>query len=108
MTTGYTSFVLSEESRELLLMTFDTKYPDIIAYHITHQFGIDEGVLPSQPKNVSIIGLHSGDNIQVLSVEVDGNNKQTTQENANKRFFHITFSLDRSKGVQPKNSNDLL
>ena len=75
MTVGYTSFVLNEESRELLLMTFDTKYPDINAHHITHQFGVDEGVLPSQPKNVTVIGLHSGDNIQVLSVEVDGANK---------------------------------
>jgi len=47
-------------------------------------------------------GYHDSGAIQVLVVEVDG------QKNHGSQKYHITLSLDRTQGVEPKDSNDVL
>jgi hypothetical protein len=106
MTDGYIAFVLDEESRQKLLKTFPPKYADVIAHHITYAYGVsDKEPLPPQPQKIVVRGYHDSGAIQVLIVEIDGRKNQALDEN---NFYHITLSLDRSQGVEPKNSNDVL
>jgi hypothetical protein len=106
MRDGYTAFVIDEESRRKLLQTFPPKYPDVIAHHITHGFGVsDKEPLPPQPQKVLVHGYHDSGAIQVLVVEVDGRKNQGLQTD---KFYHVTLSLERAQGVTPRNSNDVL
>lgn len=100
------AFVLDEPSRQSLLETFPPKYPDVIAHHITHKFGVsDQEPLPPQPHHIKVVGYHDSGAIQVLVVEVDGRKNQDAEA---ARLYHITLSLDRAQGVKPENSNDVL
>ena len=106
MSDGYIAFVIDDKSRQKLLKIFPPKYPDVIAHHITHAFGVsDKEPLPAQPENVVVRGYHDSGAIQVLVVEVDGRKNQGLDTS---NFYHITLSLDRAQGVTPKNSNDIL
>lgn len=106
MGTPYTAYILDEDSRQLLLRTFQPKYGDVIAHHITHKFGATEADVPAPPQDVRVVGLHDNGAIQALAVEIDGERRQATEHE--KRYFHITFSLDRAQGVSPKDSNVML
>lgn len=106
MSNGYIAFVLDEPSRQRLLETFSPKYPDVIAHHITHKFGVsDQEPLPPQPQYIKVVGYHDSGAIQVLVVGVDGRKNQDAET---ERFYHITLSLDRAQGVKPENSNDVI
>ena len=105
MSDDYIAFVIDKQSRQMLLEIFPPRYPDVIAHHITHAYGVsDKAPLPPQPQKVLVRGYHDSGAIQVLVVEVDG---RKTQPSTGK-FYHITLSLDRAQGVSPRNSNDIL
>ncbi len=108
MTYGYISFVLDDNSRNLLLSTFPAPYPDIITHHITYAFHVPNKNIPDTPKDIRVVGHHDNGAIQVLSVEIDGKNIQTTREDEITRYLHITVSLDRTKGHSPSDANDVL
>lgn len=103
----YAAYVIEEESRSALLKTFAPKHPDVVAHHITHKYGAGEADVPAAPQSVKVVGHHSDDAMEALVVEIDGAKHQTTGE-AETRYYHITLSLDRAKGVNPRNANDLL
>lgn len=104
----YAAYVILEKSREKLLEAFAPKYPDVIAHHITHKYDANETDLPPMPKDVRVTGYHDSGAIEVLVAEVDGARHQKQRGNEAPRYYHITLSLDRAKGVEPKNSNDVL
>lgn len=101
---AYTAFVLSDESRSLLLKKFPPKYPDVIAHHVTVQFGvIPKTSPPPAPESIKVVGYKdSGDGLEALVVAVNG-----TRERPDGSTYHITWSLDRSK-YKPVDSNKLL
>ena len=39
---GYNGYLLTDHSRDLLLGMIEPVHPDIIAHHITHEFGVYE------------------------------------------------------------------
>ena len=109
---GYVAFVLDEVSRTKILQTYKPKYPDVIAHHVTLEFGVNEEVglqLVQQYTNalriVEVIGYsdHIGMG-EVLVVAINNNVGRRDPTN----LYHITLSIDRSKGVKPKDSNDIL
>lgn len=104
----YAAYVILESSREKLLESFAPKYPDVIAHHITHKYGANETDLPPMPNQVRVTGYHDSGAIEVLVVAVDDARHQKRRDGETPRYYHITLSLDRAKGVEPKHSNDVL
>ena len=103
---SYSAYVLDEGSRSKLLAQLPPKYPDVIAHHVTIDFGVKksiDAVLIGTKQPIQIIGYVNGDGIEAAIVAVAGN---TTRPDG--KVFHITLSLDRSKGHKPVDSNALI
>lgn len=99
----YTAYVLSTEAQEKLLKRFPPKYEKVIAEHITAKFGVykDEPLPPYA--DIKVVGYaDSGDGIEAAVVSVDGNTQRE-----DKKYFHITLSLDPEK-YKPVDSNELI
>ena len=101
----YTALVLSGKSRRDLQKKFPPRYPDVIGHHVTLKFGIPKGTpKPSQPKSIEVVG-HIDDlkGVEALVVAVNGKTKRSDGS-----VYHITWSIDRSKGRKPVDSNKVL
>ncbi|HYD17608.1 MAG TPA: hypothetical protein VEF76_03920 [Patescibacteria group bacterium] len=105
---AYAAYVIDAASRGLLLQKFPPKYPDVVAHHVTHKYPAMPADVPRPPLHVRVTGYHNCGAIEVLVVMVDGRRQQVLREDETPRWYHITLSLDRAKGVEPKNSNDVL
>jgi hypothetical protein len=101
---GYMAYKLSDSSRTQLLHHFAPKYPEVIAHHVTvkHPAKSNED-LPPDVKEAHVVGYENGDGIEALVVEINGSTKRPDG-----KLFHITLSLDRSKGKKPHHSNELV
>jgi hypothetical protein len=101
----YLAYEIEKTSREKLLVQFPPKYPDVICHHVTLQFPASaDSQLPDWPGKCEVIGYaDSGDGLEVLVVEIDGNAIRPDGQ-----LFHVTHSLDRSKGKKPFHSNELI
>lgn len=102
----YAAYVLDDLSREKLLRRFPPKYPETVAHHVTHKYGATTADVPPAPGKITVAGYHDSGAIEVLTVLVDGCSFQATP--GERRYYHITHSIDRAQGVAPKNSNDVL
>lgn len=104
---SYTAYVLDDASRATLLAQLPPKFADVIAHHITINFGgrrdQQDMALVGVRQPVEVVGYAEGDGIEAAVVRVDGS---TTRPDG--KLFHITISLDRSKGRKPVDSNVLL
>lgn len=103
---GYSAIPVPEEARADLAERFPPKYPDFIGHHITVAFGItpDKSPLPIDYNcAVRVVGYAEEDGLEALVVTVN----RATHRQDGKRF-HITWSLDKSKGKKPVMSNDLI
>lgn len=102
---GYLAYTLSAGSRNDLLHHFKPKYPEVICQHITYKFpakSTDE--LPPAAHEARVVGYEdSGDGIEAVVVDINGSTKRPDG-----KLFHITLSLDRSKGKKPFHSNELV
>lgn len=99
---GYNGYLLTERGREHLLAHIDPMHPDVIAHHVTHEFGVYES-LPPETRSVRVTAVASNDRVQAAIVKVNG-----TTQRGDGSFYHITVSIDRSKGAKPVDSNDLI
>lgn len=102
---GYLAYELSDSDREKLLDLFPPKFPDVIAHHVTLAFGVpepEEGAVGSRVL-IKVIGHTEDESLEALVVEVDGK-----AQRPDGKTFHITWSLDRSKGRKPVQSNQLI
>jgi D-glycero-D-manno-heptose 1,7-bisphosphate phosphatase len=104
----YAAYEIDSDSREMLLEAFPPRHADVIAHHITHKYDATAADMPPVPAEVRVTGHHDNGAIQVLVVQVDGRRHQAARADETPRWYHITLSLDRAQGVEPKNSNDLL
>jgi hypothetical protein len=94
---------LDRRQREDLLRRFPPRYRDAIADHVTLRSNAKSDPLPP-PAEAQIIGrADDGDSLEAMVVTVDG-----TADRPDGSIFHITWSLDGSKGRRAKESNDLL
>lgn len=107
---GYEAFVLTEASRHQLLQLFPPKYPKVIAHHVTHRFGVQKVESPydlvfyGTPRcDLHVIGYTEEDGIEALVCTVDRGSRRPDG-----KTYHITWSLDPSKGKKPVDSNDMI
>lgn len=101
---GYTCYTLSTASRDKLLSRFRPQFPDVIAEHITYRFGVPAGSrLPPATEDIWVVGYASDDSLEALVVSVNG-----TVIRPDGKYFHITWSLDRSQGRRPVQSNEVI
>lgn len=99
----YSGYKLSNESRTMLLDTFNPKYDKVIAHHITTEFG-SHSTKPLNPDSVYVIGyVDSEDGIEALIVSVNGTTKRSDGST-----YHITWSLDSASGKKPFDSNSVI
>lgn len=104
MARGYVGWALPEKARAKLLDMFEPAYPDVIAHHVTLKHGVPDTVeLPTATEGV-IVGLaDDGEAVQALVVMID-----VTTDRPGGGTYHITWSIDRSKGATPYDSNRVI
>lgn len=98
---SYSAYVLTKKSRRKLLGIFTPLFSEVIAEHITHRF--PDNKPPPAPKDVQVVGVANNDKIEAVIVSVNGSIRRPDGG-----IYHITLSLDRSKGAKPFHSNGLL
>lgn len=109
MVKGYTAYVLDEAERAKLLGRFPPAYPDVIAHHVTYQFGVtDEDPLPP-PASVYITQeADDGQGVQAFAITLDLGGVTTQIQPNFARIpqvpLHVTWSIDRAAGRAPKDS----
>jgi len=94
---------LDRSQRGDLLERFPPRYADVDADHVTLQTNASRDPLPPEVDATIIGHADDGDSLEALVVRVDG-----TTDRPDGSVFHITWSLDKSKGRRPRESNDLL
>lgn len=100
----YTAYVLKDKSIEKLKELFNQDYPDFIGHHITVNFGVQANAeIPPETDDIYVIGVASQDGVQALLVSIDGN-----VERPNGGLYHVTWSIDKSKGKKPVDSNKII
>lgn len=94
---------LDRDQREKLLEQFPPRYGDVIADHVTFKTNSQREELPG-PAEAAIVGrADDGDSLECLVVTING-----TTDRPDGSTFHITWSLDKSKGREARESNDVL
>ncbi len=94
----YTGWKLKQNTIERIKNLYAPVHPDFIGHHITYMFGKDS----KQPDDadIKIIGHCVTDKVQCFVVEVNG-----TIVRPDGKIYHLTWSIDRSKGAKPVDSN---
>jgi len=97
----YTAYTLEPGSRQKLMHLYPPKYPNVMGHHITEKFGVQDGSVPPMPSDVQVVGyIDNGKDVEGFLVEVNG-----TINRPSGGKYHITWSLDRSKGAKPVHTN---
>ena len=95
---------LDEDERAELLERFPPQWPDVVADHITLQSGSGEATPLPQAGQAEIVGgIDDGAGLQALVVSIDG-----TTDRPDGSTYHITWSLDRKRGRQAIESNQVI
>ncbi len=95
---------LDHEERKKLLKRFPPRWPDVLADHITYVVYSHRHVsLPNQTSARIIGSVDDGDGVQAMIVEING-----STERPDGNTFHITWSLDRTRGLNPSDSNAVI
>lgn len=101
---GYLAYEVPEDARKDLAEMFPPKYPEFIGHHITQTFGVSNpGELAVPQAHIKVVGYAEEDGLEALVVEVNGSKRRPDG-----KIYHITWSLDRTKGKKPVMSNDLI
>lgn len=99
-----TGWLLPEDERERLLRLFPPRYPDAVAHHVTHRYGVCADEPPPQASAGEIVGrADDGAGVEALIVQVDGSG-----ERPDGGTYHVTWSLDRGRGRRSVESNDVI
>lgn len=99
-----TGWKLDREDRARLLERFPAEWPDVVADHVT--LDADAGDDPSLPPAVRtdiVGGIDDGAGVQAMVVAVNGSTNRPDGST-----YHITWSLDRSRGREAVESNAVI
>jgi hypothetical protein len=99
-----TGWKLDATDRADLLTRFPPVWPDVIADHITLDARARaEDPLPNAQGAYIVGSVDDGEGLQAMVVTVNG-----TTDRPDGSTYHITWSLDRTRGRKPVQSNDVL
>lgn len=94
---------IDRQQRDELLKQFPARYADIDADHVTLKTHAENDPLPEAVEAAIVGYADDGDSLEAMVVTIDG---KTGRPDGS--VFHITWSLDKSKGRNARESNDLL
>lgn len=95
---------LPESERARLLQIFKPTFPDVIADHVTFLFGVKDTLpLPSETEGRIVGYATDNERVEALIVEIGG-----TTARPDGRTYHVTWSIDRSKGAKPVYANEII
>ena len=94
---------LDRLQRAELLERFPPRYRDAIADHVTLKSNSERDDLPGPVASAIVGRADDGDSLECMVVTING-----TIDRPDGSTFHITWSLDKSKGRQARESNDVL
>jgi len=101
--TGRTiGWLLDRGDRATLLGRFPPAWPDVIAHHVTLASDTDDP-LPTATHGEVVGQVNDGEGVQALVVAIDG-----TTDRPDGSTYHITWSLDKARGREAVQSNDVL
>jgi hypothetical protein len=100
---GVIGWKLDRGERKRLLRRFPPHYPDAIADHVTLKSNSEMDPLPDAFEAAIAGRADDDDSLECMVVTIDG-----TTDRPDGSTFHITWSLDKAKGRQARESNDLL
>lgn len=90
--------------RQRLLARFTPRWPDVIADHVTLDAEAKSQTLLPRSVSAEIVGeADDGEGLQAMVVAIDG-----STDRPDGSTYHITWSLDRTRGRKPVESNDLI
>lgn len=99
-----TGWKLDAEERKVLLERFPPLWPDILADHVTLDAKASEqDPLPDESSAHIVGSISDGAGLQALVVAIGG-----TTGRPDGGTYHITWSLDRSRGRAAVESNDVI
>jgi len=96
-------WLLDRGERARLLNRFSPVYPDVIADHVTLSSGADPKPSPVDTEAEIVGQVDDGAGVQALVVSIGG-----TTDRPDGSAYHITWSIDRSKGRKAVESNDAI
>lgn len=99
---GYTGYELTNNAHYQLLGHIEPLFPDVIAHHVTYEYGVYEQ-LPPDTNLVRVYAVANNDKVQTALVKVNGET-----ERPDGGTFHITLSLDKAAGAKAKDSNGVI
>tara|TARA_R110000782_G_scaffold106249_1_gene194453 strand:- start:127 stop:543 length:417 start_codon:yes stop_codon:yes gene_type:complete len=100
---GYNGYQLTDQSRDKLMRILWPIHPDVIAHHVTHEYGVYQS-FPPDATSVRMIAIAADDKVQAAIVEVNGISERLHGNS----FYHITISIDKSAGGKAVDSNTLI
>jgi hypothetical protein len=89
--------------RNELLERFPPRYRDVVADHVTLSSDAGGEPLPADVQSEIVGRADDNDSLECLVVTIDG-----STDRPDGSTFHITWSLDKSRGRQARESNDVL
>lgn len=97
-------WLLDETEREDLLRQFPPVCGDVVAHHVTLRAKAPAGApLPTETTGEIVGQADDGRGVQALVVRIGG-----TTDRPGGGTYHVTWSLDRSRGRKPVESNDVI
>jgi hypothetical protein len=94
---------LDRGQRAVLLERFPPRYSDEVADHVTLKIDASGAPRPDTVQAAIVGRADDDDSLECLVVTIDG-----TTDRPDGSTFHITWSLDKSKGRKARESNDVL
>jgi hypothetical protein len=99
-----TGWKVDAQDREELLARFRPRWPDVIADHVTLDARATKRTPLPPSVSAKIVGeADDGEGLQAMVVAIDG-----STDRPDGSTYHITWSLDRTKGRKPVESNDVI
>ena len=99
-----TGWAIEEDQRRALLSEFPPAYPDVVADHITLWSKQPPDAEPPLETHGQIIGrADDGQGVEAMVVRIAG-----THQRPDGSVYHITWSLDRSRGRKAVESNEVI
>jgi hypothetical protein len=101
---AHSAYLLTPEARAAVLERFPPRFGDVICHHVTERFGVpaSKKFMPA-PAKIVVVGYACDVSLEALVVSVNG---RTARPDG--LVYHITLSLDRSKGRKPVDSNGVI